>query len=63
MLYNPDAFPRQMTLPIIVQGGLHYRGTKGRKSEVERESVPCFAGQSRQLYQLGPPTLSVGAFR
>jgi hypothetical protein len=51
-----------MTIPFIVQRGSH-RGTEGRKSEVERESVPYFAGRSRQYYQSGPPTLLVGAFR
>jgi hypothetical protein len=54
-------FPRQMTVPFIVQrGGLRYRGIKSRKSGVKRESVPCFAGRSR-LCQSGLPTLSVGA--
>jgi hypothetical protein len=31
-------FARPLTLPFIVQGGLLYRGTKGRKEEVERET-------------------------
>jgi hypothetical protein len=31
----PPFFPRWMTLPFIVQGGLHYRGAKGVK--IERE--------------------------
>jgi hypothetical protein len=53
--------PRRMTLPFIVQRVTHYRGNKGRKSEVERKSVPSFAGRGCQLRQSGPPALLVGA--
>jgi hypothetical protein len=63
MWYDRDllrsSFASSLTLPFIVQRGvIHYGGTKGRESEVKRESVPSFAGWGRQLRQSGPPTLS-----
>jgi hypothetical protein len=56
-LDSDDIFHRRMTLLFIVQEVIHYRGTKGRKSEVERKSVPSFTGRGRKLRQSGPPTL------